>query len=261
MNTHSPKATRSEIIAYYDKVWSGPGRGIGLDRKQREMFIVSEIVDLKLDTPKILDFGCGMGWLSKSLSTFGLVTGIDQSHKGIEYAKSECPEVEFIVGDVFEYKFPANLFDIIVSQEVIEHVDEQQLYINLAWKYLKPGGTLILTTPNKPAALNRGYTMEQMREKGWLQPIENWLTIEDLRTLCQNRFQLQKICTFYFPTGWRRKCSNKLFLPRLANWMKKFKMSHLLYQTRKAVVGRNLLGPNGLSIGMVATKSNRRQLI
>ena len=105
MNNNHKKPTQSEIISYYNKAWVDPDLAIGLDRKQRELFILTEITALKRDKPKILDFGCGMGWLSNSLSKLGKVTGIDLSPKGIERAKRQYPAVTFVAGDIFEYKF------------------------------------------------------------------------------------------------------------------------------------------------------------
>ena len=45
---------------------------------------------------RILDFGCGTGWLAASLTSFGDVTGIDLSLAAIEHGRQEFPDVHLI---------------------------------------------------------------------------------------------------------------------------------------------------------------------
>ena len=47
---------------------------------------------------RILDFGCGTGWLGASLTSFGDVTGIDLSTAAIEHGRQEFPDVQLIAG-------------------------------------------------------------------------------------------------------------------------------------------------------------------
>ncbi len=254
MPQHRRDSRFEEIVAYYDKAWSSVR--LGTDDRQREVFILSEIGILGIKDPRILDFGCGTGWMSATMSRMGNVTGIDLSSKGIEHARKQCPQGTFVVGDVFEYRFQPGSFDIVVSQEVIEHVNEQALYLHLAWEYLRPGGILILTTPNRPAFMRRGFSMEQMRERGWLQPIENWLCDSDLRRLSRGLFRIRKFCSFYFPVGWRYWTSLIPFTRRFSGLLRAFHLNQALLQLRKAVVCHNLLGRGGLYLGMVAQKIN-----
>jgi 2-polyprenyl-3-methyl-5-hydroxy-6-metoxy-1,4-benzoquinol methylase len=129
--------------------------------------------------PRICDLGCGAGWSTNVLSMFGQVIGVDLSDTTI--AQTRYPLCRFISADVIEWDAPKAEFDVVVSLEVLEHIEEsaQGRYLGVAHRLLKPGGYLILTTPNK-------QTMNAIRGGGrtWSdQPIENWLGPDQLRSL------------------------------------------------------------------------------
>src|SRR2546421_4819640 len=87
--------------------------------------ILQLLHSLNLDDPKILDLGCGTGWLSDMLANFGPTTGVDLAESVIATARSRAPHVAFLAGDIFQMPLPANHFDVVVSQEVIAHVADQ----------------------------------------------------------------------------------------------------------------------------------------
>lgn len=253
--TRGEKPNVKEVVTYYDDYWGRRGQKFTFDLQQRRLFILTELAATGLENPNVLDFGCGVGWLSAEIARFGRVTGIDLSPAGIERAKRECPQGTFVAASVFDYRFPSAAFDVVVSQEVIEHLDDQAKYLRLAYDYLKPGGYLILTTPNRPAALDRGLTMEQMRRSGWLQPVENWLSEGDLRRLTRDLFCVRKICNFYFTRGWRVSATGILLTSRrLLHLARVYHMEKWLMALRKASVCHSLMGRGGLYLGMVAQK-------
>jgi len=163
-----------------------------------------KIINFKLLTldigqhANILDFGCGRGWLSAKLATYGQVTGVDLSPKSIKFAtKNYGDKCRFINLDstsdnIFEY-LEENSFDLIVSSEVIEHIVEQKKYFEHIGKLLKKdNGILLLTTPNgslKDVYFSKG-------RKNWGQPLENWLTSEQLLSYTKNIFTTIEIKTF-----------------------------------------------------------------
>ncbi len=101
------------------------------------------------DKLKILDMGCGNGYVANQLSLRGhKVTGIDLSKDGIELAQNTYPNTEFIVRSVYEDLADlGNDFDLIISSEVIEHLYYPKKFLQNAWLALKPGGVIILSTP------------------------------------------------------------------------------------------------------------------
>lgn len=132
----------------------------------------------------ILDFGCGTGWLSHLLSKYGNVTGIDISEKAIELASQKYKDINFVSFDAsskaFE-KIKETTFDLIVSSEVIEHVQDQREYFYNMMRLLKPEGFLILTTPNGQWKKNYFYK----ERSNWGQPFEFWLDPDWLKHLAK----------------------------------------------------------------------------
>jgi SAM-dependent methyltransferase len=143
--------------------------------------------------------GCGRGWLTQLLSQFGEVTGFDRST--IE-AKKRYPTLRFVECDVLE--LPSDTFDLAVCSEVIEHVrtEEQPKLTESLFEILRRGGTLIMTTPNKPKAARLTTELSLEHE---LQPVEDWLDIEELKQIVTRRFEIRKIGTvMFFPVAVRK---------------------------------------------------------
>lgn len=55
---------------------------------------------------------------------------------------------EVILGDMTDSGLPSESYDIVVSVEVLEHVEEDEKFVNEVSRVLKPGGRFIMTTPN-----------------------------------------------------------------------------------------------------------------
>jgi 2-polyprenyl-3-methyl-5-hydroxy-6-metoxy-1,4-benzoquinol methylase len=100
--------------------------------------------------PQILDIGCGNGSLSHWIAQQGYdVTGVEESPSGVEQARQNFPQCQFISSSVYDLpsELLNNQFDIVISAEVIEHLFYPKELVKAAKKSLKPGGRLILTTP------------------------------------------------------------------------------------------------------------------
>jgi 2-polyprenyl-3-methyl-5-hydroxy-6-metoxy-1,4-benzoquinol methylase len=97
---------------------------------------------------KVLDFGCGSGYGTHILSENAeSIVGVDISNEAVDYAKNEynSPNLSFMTISELENE----KFDIITSFQVIEHVPNDNEYVAKLNKMLKPGGTLIISTPDK----------------------------------------------------------------------------------------------------------------
>jgi 2-polyprenyl-3-methyl-5-hydroxy-6-metoxy-1,4-benzoquinol methylase len=100
---------------------------------------------------RVLDVGCGNGfWASEFARRGCTVVGIDPSPTGIAIARDNAPKARFEVMDVSDHLL-ADLgeepFDLVVSIEVIEHVYSPHTLAIGCWRALRPGGTLVLSTP------------------------------------------------------------------------------------------------------------------
>lgn len=100
----------------------------------------------------VLDVGCALGDWSRSIaeSKQCRVLGIDLLDTSIEIAKkfNQVDGVEFRAGDIFDMHFADDTFDCVVFLETIEHVYEPARFLREFHRILKPGGFLVLSTPN-----------------------------------------------------------------------------------------------------------------
>lgn len=120
------------------------------DTKKRVSVVYDELLkDVDLKGKKLLDAGCGTGWFSKRAVERGAkVTSMDLGEKLLEQVARKC-ESERVVGSLLGLPFADNTFDMVVSSEVIEHTPDPTKGMQEMLRVLKPGGILILTTPNK----------------------------------------------------------------------------------------------------------------
>lgn len=105
---------------------------------------------------RILDAGCGTGWMSERLLPFGDVTGTDLADEVVDRAAERVPGARFVAGDVMAVDVGAD-FDVVVSLEVLSHVGDQHEFLCRLRSLLRPGGELLLATQNRPvlARFNR----------------------------------------------------------------------------------------------------------
>lgn len=119
---------------------------------ENERHRLNQLIVSKLDVngAKVLDVGCGNGWLSKSIqSSNNHVVSLDISLINVKKVLAQTPHANHsgLVADVFNLPIPDNNFDAIVASEIIEHIYDPKKFIDSLLKVLKPNGKLIITTP------------------------------------------------------------------------------------------------------------------
>ena len=102
---------------------------------------------------KILDIGCGGGLISEPMANLGAsVTGIDASEKNIKVAsvhsKKNNLKIDYINKSP-EQLIDKEKFDIILNLEIVEHVDNIDLYLHSCFKLLKKNGLMFTATINR----------------------------------------------------------------------------------------------------------------
>ncbi len=95
----------------------------------------------------VVDLGCGCGTLLAELSPARGI-GIDANPQALDLARSLHPRLEFRVGDAGQPDLPAGSVDCVTAMHVLEHLDDPAAAMRAWGRLLKPGGRLILTTPN-----------------------------------------------------------------------------------------------------------------
>lgn len=102
---------------------------------------------------KILDIGCGAGFISNQLAAEGYdVSGIDQSVSSLAVARRHAPpqaKVDYAAGDAYALPFADATFDSVMLLDFLEHVEEPGRAIAEAARVLKPGGVLMFYTFNR----------------------------------------------------------------------------------------------------------------
>ena len=102
---------------------------------------------------KVLDIGCGGGLLCEPLSKLGAkVIGIDASEKNIKIAKTHAKKSKLKIN--YYCASPENFiskekFDVILNMEIVEHVENVNLFLKESSKFLKKNGIMFIATLNK----------------------------------------------------------------------------------------------------------------
>lgn len=179
--------------AYYSQRWQAE-KTANLWAMDRASVILHELSRTGIHNPKTLDFGCGTGWLTEILSQFGDAAGVDLAPEG---ARRRFAHLSFHSVDAV----PPGPFDVVISQEVLEHADDQPGYLDMAYRVLRPGGYLILTTPNAKVSLHHPGLV--------IQPVEKHLTRRELKALLLDRgFAVLKLYSFFH--GYARRVPFRL---------------------------------------------------
>jgi SAM-dependent methyltransferase len=102
---------------------------------------------------KILENGCGVGMYVEHIAPFGgTVIGLEYDFERAAEARINSPHILNAAGE--SLPLPASTFDLILSHEVIEHVQNDRSAISEMIRVLQPGGRAIIFCPN------RGYPYE-----------------------------------------------------------------------------------------------------
>ena len=99
---------------------------------------------------RALDLGCGDGTFTAALAQAGAeVVGADVAETALERARRAHPELQFVlVPSCGPLPFADNAFELAWASEVIEHVADTARWLSEVRRVLRPGGRLLITTPN-----------------------------------------------------------------------------------------------------------------
>ncbi len=142
------------------------------DVERRKHLVFRFLGPLIIDGAKTLEIGCGTGEFSRVLSSKGAeLTVLDV---GFNLTKSCCGnQILGVVGDACKLPFASCSFELCVSSECIEHTAYPVAAIREICRVCKPGGLVVLTTPNliwKPVL----FLAEKLGLRKF-RGIENWI--------------------------------------------------------------------------------------
>lgn len=186
----SDETRLDQVQAYYDEL---APRLVAVEKRnwhlQSRMSIILEVIDQHaLRGGRVLDVGCGTGFLLEQLAARGFSgVGIDLSPESIAHSKERLEalgasdRLSAEVGSAYEP--PAGPFDLITLTDVLEHLEDPRACLAALRPQLAPGGLLVINTPNRrslPGA--RRWLSEHGLSfiKVSLAPVDNWQTWTDL---------------------------------------------------------------------------------
>jgi SAM-dependent methyltransferase len=99
---------------------------------------------------RVLEAGCGEGYGAALLAGRARqVVALDYDAAAIGHAAGAYPAVRAVRANLVALPFPAASFDVVCSLQVIEHLWEQPRFVAECARVLRPGGRLLLSTPNR----------------------------------------------------------------------------------------------------------------
>jgi 2-polyprenyl-6-hydroxyphenyl methylase / 3-demethylubiquinone-9 3-methyltransferase len=147
----------NELYHTYGERWytaaDDPVALLRAEGRVRNPWIVSEIqTRLGSGPARILDVGCGAGFLSNDLARHGhRVTGIDFSRDSLEVARRHdtTGTVSYGFGDGCRLEFADAVFDVVCAMDFLEHVEEPAKAVSEAARVLRQGGLFFFHTFNR----------------------------------------------------------------------------------------------------------------
>lgn len=127
----------------------------------------------------VLDLGCGYGWHCKYAADRGAnsVLGIDQSERMIREAmeRNADPCITYWVCDLEIYDYPADTFDLVISNLVLHYVPDLDPIFKKVYRALKPGGTFLFNIehPTFTAGVRQEWLLNENGDPAaW--PVDNY---------------------------------------------------------------------------------------
>ena len=98
----------------------------------------------------VLEAGCGEGYGADLIATVARrVVAVDYDATTVEHVRSRYPRVQVLAGNLAAVPMPDASVDTVVNFQVIEHLWDQPQFITECLRLLRPGGRLLMSTPNR----------------------------------------------------------------------------------------------------------------
>jgi ubiquinone/menaquinone biosynthesis C-methylase UbiE len=139
-------------------------------READRVMAMYESHGLPLRSGKFLDFGCGVGRMTRGFSRFFTsCVGLDVSKKMVALAtqfNSSIPQCEFVACEAVRLPFEDNCFDFVFSTLVLQHLPTQRMILNYIAEFIrvaKEGGAVVFQLPMNVPFRHR----LQLRRRVW----------------------------------------------------------------------------------------------
>ena len=132
------------------------------ERRNKANKIISVLTDYlgNSSSLSLLDLSCSTGFMIAEFSKFfGRVVGLDLDINAIQFAKKKhlIANVEFICGDGLNTGFVQESFDVVICNQMYEHVPDAHLLLEEVYRILKPGGVCYFGATNRLKVIETHY--------------------------------------------------------------------------------------------------------
>lgn len=122
--------------------------------------VIKILKNHRIYAERYLDVGCGNGTFTVAIADIvgaKEVYGVDVDEECLKKLPNSIEGLKFNLEALLKIKLPftPKYFDFITAIEVIEHLSYGDHLLMEVWRILKPGGYLLVTTPNLASWLNR----------------------------------------------------------------------------------------------------------
>ena len=141
--------------AYGDRWYTAFDDPVALLRAENRVkfpWILKKLQAMGRDTRRILDVGCGGGFLSNELARHGhAVTGVDLSPESLRVAQryDTTGTVRYDVANAYNLPYPDQSFDVVTAMDFLEHIEDPARAIREFSRVLAPGGLFFFHTFNR----------------------------------------------------------------------------------------------------------------
>lgn len=136
---------------------------------------------------RILDVGCGIGWLGAALTPFGSVTAADLSPLAIAEGRRRYPAVQFVSGDFLAVELHGS-FDFVVCADALAHIPDAPAAVAKIAGLLRPRGTFLLMLPNREVWRRRS-SLERIQPGQFMR----WPPLSEIRSWLRPHFKIDRI--------------------------------------------------------------------
>jgi 2-polyprenyl-3-methyl-5-hydroxy-6-metoxy-1,4-benzoquinol methylase len=161
---NSPRLSRERLSDLYRRNYYFFSRPAGMEFERIGGAYLRTVAHLPQATPgALLELGSAKGYMLALLAGRGWrVTGVEIAEAAAQFSRRHFG-VEVFTGTLEEFRRTDDRrFDVVLAQDVLEHVSEPGLFLRSAYDCLRPGGWLIVDTPNVGGA-NVGLVGEKWR--------------------------------------------------------------------------------------------------